>query len=569
MDSNAGVLAGRRNDQAILWALLSVLAVLGATIALAYLAANELTAGAALTVFSFSWCLFAMMVLWTRRPLSMSLLVTTPIVAIVALNHLKYQYLREIIHPIDLYLLFSWARSDIGFVLAYGRMFALGLAGLLALVLLVVLAWGFETIARPLGRRIRVARLGIIVLGVVGLATAIIFFKSNYLEAVRSISYYSQLTSNTGVRLSYLISSFDQLRTLQANFATSASSDTIVEAGGLGLPGGDCGQCPDIIVYHAESVFDPRMLEAFVEKKPLWEYFGDKLSSRSGFLRTNVFGGLSMMSEFEMMCGVYHNSFGLAGAYPNLFLQPFIQNCGPRLLRDAGYETIALYSTPASVNHVGNMFAAYGVQQFADATALKLPHQWHLMRDKLLVDAAMKILTQPRKRPRFIWISTMYNHGPHSASRIETRFPGPYEIDRVTDGATSDYLNRLNDSLGQMQALEEFVAALPTRTAILYYGDHQPNLTVTYSAAAQAQHGATARFITFYRWATNWDSAKGVSDGPLIRIEDQLGEFLSYVGFSNTNHLRRISRFVKDTCGGEPRQCTEDARRKLRSFVGN
>jgi hypothetical protein len=161
----------------------------------------------------------------------------------------------------------------------------------------------------------------------------------------------------------------------------------------------------------------------------------------------------------------------------------------------------------------------------------------------------------------------MYNHGPHGASRIEELYPGPYAIDRAGDGATQDYLNRLNDSLAQMRRLEEAVAKLPWRTAILFYGDHQPNIPVTYTAAARNEHGASARFITFYRWAINWGVPGVSATGPTLRIENALGEFLSHIGLPDLSPLSRTKAVADASCGGLQTECDEEHRQNLRWFL--
>jgi phosphoglycerol transferase MdoB-like AlkP superfamily enzyme len=541
---------------------------------MAYVAFNELTTGAGVTVFVGMVASFLTLVLLTKRPLGVSLLACLLLGTISLLNAVKYSYLREMIHPIDFYLLLSWIGNDLSFLGAYWKVVGFGALGLAAVVLGSAVLWVFEGwVLRRFLRTPNLMQPALVFAALAAIYWAA-FSSGSYLSSAVALSFYSQLTINTGPRLSYLQMALEQMQRIRSEL--SALSDDagrgIDESGKGGTDTVEvCKGCPDLIVYHVESVFDPNMMEPYAGSGSLSEHLRGPLASEFGSLRTNVFGGRSMISEFELLCGVHHGLFGVAGTYPNLFLQPFIQRCGPRQLRRLGYETTAFYTTPATVNHSGDMFRAYGIETFVDSEALGLPPQWHAMRDKHLVDAALEILSRPRVRPRLIFISAMFNHGPHGSHRLTERYSGPYDIERAENPAVMDYMNRLNDTIGQIQRLDKAVADLPHRAAVLYYGDHQPSIPAEFSSHSREQFGEDLKFITFYRIAANWPILGGSMrhDARAMPIENLFGHFTDAVGMGDLTTMKKISEFSNRECGGSQLTCPEEKRKTLRSFILN
>lgn len=363
------------------------------------------------------------------------------------------------------------------------------------------------------------------------IATAASFFTGYYYTGLNNLRYYSQLSVNTGVRISYLAHSFKQMLDVKSDVKKIFINNGIDSENPNSQASIICtNNCPDVIIYHVESVFDPVYLNEYKSNPPIHFAFNQYFHSMNGSLRTNVFGGRSMISEFELLCEQSHRPLGMAGSYPNLFLSPFLSNCMPERLKNAGYRTIALYSTASKTNHAGRMFASYGFDQFLDAKDLDLPNEWSQIRDGLLIEKALSILSTPSDRPRMIFVSGMHNHGPHNKSKIESLYPGPYDATKASNGAVADYINRLNDSLTQFRALETKLGDHKRRVALLYYGDHQPSIGATYSSSALAKFAGDMPFVTFYRMADNWRKGGSTESSELKDITSLVGSFLHWSG---------------------------------------
>ncbi len=549
----------------VIWTTLLLISNLAVLAVAALLASHEFTLNGSVLSFILIVMNAYTLGLVFGRPVTANLIVVTLLGALYVLNDLKFKYLKEMVHVLDLSLISSWFFKDTSFLSSYFHIVApvVGLI-LVAVVALILLARAERRAAslhaaRPGGWSV----LAFVILTAVANGA---IFSSHYMRNVDRLPFYYQLSVYSGLRVSYLFSMVRSNATIRQGIDASGADGSLADKADR-PPATPCGDCPDLIIYHVESVFDPAMLTAFEGEVPLMRRMAQTLPSAVGYLRTNVFGGRSMISEFELLCGVNHQIFDVAGSYPNLYLQAFIRRCGPSVLGDAGYETITLYSTPANLNHAGNMFRAYGFNEFRDSRQIGMPNAWHEMRDKYMVDEALKILAQPRTRPRLVLISTMYNHGPHSLSRITQRYDGPYDIDRVSDGGLKDYLNRLNDTLQQVDSLNRYIRSTNVPTLVLYYGDHQPQLdNLRFTEAARQKFGAAARYMTFFTMVAN-HGPPGQIEIENLRIENLLGRFLDFGQLERLNAFSRVEHVVAANCNGVQTECAVPVKKALRAFV--
>jgi hypothetical protein len=265
---------------------------------------------------------------------------------------------------------------------------------------------------------------------------------------------------------------------------------------------------PDIIVIQHESIFDPRLYGLPVE--PIVEGFLSPKDGVHGRLSVDIFGGGSWQSEFSLLTGLSSASFG-SNAY-FLFKRGVgrFRNSLPHTLSALGYRTMLASSCRRSFLNYDAFYRSIGVDEriFTD----DLPPPFDLGRfettnsDALFLEAALAahargIADDPA--PRFLYVLTNFNHGPHSRRLVA---PGQFESERgfaaasLGDAQYAEYYARLVETATTWNRLKsELSSRFPHRpTLVLHYGDHQPVMTRRIEAKLMLPPDARRQFRTFY-----------------------------------------------------------------------
>jgi hypothetical protein len=259
---------------------------------------------------------------------------------------------------------------------------------------------------------------------------------------------------------------------------------------------------PDIIVIQHESIFDPRIFGLPVESTV--EAFLSPPEGRYGRLNVDIFGGGSWQSEFSLLTGLSSASFGSSAYY--LFKKGAgrFHTSLPYALASLGYQTTLISSCRRSFLHYDEFYRSIGIDEriFTD----DLPPPFDIKRFeatnsdatflKAVIDAHTKgIADDPA--PRFLYVLTSYNHGPH-----DRRLAGQSEEARafamasLPDAGYAEYYARLAETASAWQKLRSELANRGRPTLIVHYGDHQPVLTRRINPPLAGD--ALRAFRTFY-----------------------------------------------------------------------
>lgn len=256
-----------------------------------------------------------------------------------------------------------------------------------------------------------------------------------------------------------------------------AASARAVKAAGRGLT-----VLPNIVVFHAESTFDPGYIFELNPpvQLPLWTAGADTWAI--GPLRVNVVGGGSWVTEFEVMTGVDSRTFGYQGFYTHHYIAPLVQSALPRRLHTRGYDTRVYYTADASFFDAERAFTRYGFQRFVSPVEVGLSPPWEGLSDQRFANAVIEHGAFDHSGPFLYLISTTENHGPHpcrnfgSASDLPVRL-GP----RATfeqECMVNEYLRRAQSTSAAFTAVHNRLRALEQDSGrpyvLLAYGDHQP-----------------------------------------------------------------------------------------------
>jgi hypothetical protein len=278
-------------------------------------------------------------------------------------------------------------------------------------------------------------------------------------------------------------------------------------------------QFPDIIVIQHESVFDPRIFGLPIE--PVVEGFLAPANGCHGSLNVDIFGGGSWQSEFSLLTGLSSASFGSSAYY--LFKRGAgrFHSSLPRSLASLGYRTMLTSSCRRSFLDYDVFYNSIGIDErvFID----DFPPPFDIRRfeatnsDALFLDAvidahARKVADDPA--PRFLYVLTNFNHGPHRRRLVP---PGQFESERAFAAASlpdveyAEYYARLAETAATWQRLKSRLTNdVPARpTLVVHYGDHQPVLTRGIDRQLKLAANPRRAFRTFYAI-----EALNVSDPP-------------------------------------------------------
>ncbi|MBS0582346.1 MAG: sulfatase-like hydrolase/transferase [Proteobacteria bacterium] len=282
-------------------------------------------------------------------------------------------------------------------------------------------------------------------------------------------------------------------------------------------------ELPDIVAVLEESTFDPAMIKvctrADVCKRKM--FVSDGRTRAHGPLTVHVWGGGTWTSEFALMTGLNHLSFGDAGLYAPYNLAPRVNFTLPRVLHAAGYRAIAIYPMSGDFINARNAYKNYGFDAFYDGKDYGL--SWE-SSDNDLFQVFNQIYDKEKqvyaKQPLFVMMLTLRQHGPHMtplkklpAPYDKPLFPGkfaPKSLDEWMNLNFGNYLQRLEGSDIAMAALEKKLLDADRPVLLFHFGDHQPSFDGAMRALDKSLPAADGdpNFITYYMLKTNYKPAR-------------------------------------------------------------
>lgn len=241
----------------------------------------------------------------------------------------------------------------------------------------------------------------------------------------------------------------------------------------------------DVVIYMAESLWDPTQLGVSLTGDPLPFLRGLMATHTSGHLISPTFGGGTANAEFELLTGM-SASFVPDGSFPyqHYVLKPV--EALPSLFRGAGYHTAAIHPFHAWYWSRDVVYPLLGFDEFqslSEFPGARLEGPW--VSDEALVDRILAQLDKPR--PQFVMAITMSTHGPYSlplTGAEEVRVKGDVSPDNAL--LLTNYAHKLRQT---DRALERLVHALeqrPRRTLLVVFGDHLPMLGANYALYREA-----------------------------------------------------------------------------------
>src|SRR5580765_2406001 len=475
-----------------------------------------------------------LLALLTRRWMFALALPTLIFGGLLIASIMKFHYLTTPLMAPD--LIYFVNRDLLDVALHYPPILAAVITAVIAIPTLLMLAWRWDrsrflaSLAPP---RRRLARIGgtLAILSVLVLALwprgpfASVFEKGMW-QAMNDKSY-----------LTDFVTSFYQTQVVIPPFAKDEESSLVWTQAAADNPPActppackpdaarakDGQEHPDIVAVLEESTFDPAMIKvctrADVCKRKM--FVSDGRTRAHGPLTVHVWGGGTWTSEFSLMTGLNHLSFGDAGLYAPYNLAPRVNFTLPRVLHAAGYRVIAIYPMSGDFINARNAYKNYGFDAFYDGKDYGL--SWE-SSDNDLFQVFNQIYDKEKqvygKQPLFVMMLTLRQHGPHMtplktlpAPYDKPLFPGkfaPKSLDEWMNLNFGNYLQRLEGSDIAMASLEKKLLDADRPVALFHFGDHQPSFDGAMRALDKNLPAADgdANFITYYMLKTNYKPAR-------------------------------------------------------------
>lgn len=279
-------------------------------------------------------------------------------------------------------------------------------------------------------------------------------------------SYLLPQTAPTGY-------SKDSVETLSSSIIQSADVESIA-------PESDAETLPNVIVIMSESFWDVTRLENVeFQEEPLPVLKRVKEESLYGNLLSHVFGGNTVVSEFEALTGLS------ASYFPEDYMVygGFLYNGFPSAvssLKSQGYRTLALHPYIATNYNRNVAYDCMGFDQciFEEDFSEEDERARNYISDRALferMEREYEALKEDDDAPVFMFAVTMQNHGGYwGTSLIENS-----QVSFTADGYDTETVKCMNDYFAGLHASDEALGELieyfeevEEETVLVFFGDH-------------------------------------------------------------------------------------------------
>lgn len=238
---------------------------------------------------------------------------------------------------------------------------------------------------------------------------------------------------------------------------------------------------PNIIVIMDEAFADMSDIGAFActqDAMPFFHSMEGAEDTISGRLHVSVLGGNTANTEFEFLTG-NTMAFLPQGSIP---YQQYIRGSLPSLaayLNKEGYTSVAMHPYHASGWCRDRVYPWMGfdqtrfIEEYEDAEYVRKYVSDHSDFERIIKEYEQR---DPQK-PLFLFNVTMQNHGGYD-QEFDNFTPDIIPLE-IKSQALSNYLSLISMTDQALQQLISYFEKQQEKTMIVFFGDHQPNDTVS------------------------------------------------------------------------------------------
>jgi phosphoglycerol transferase MdoB-like AlkP superfamily enzyme len=327
----------------------------------------------------------------------------------------------------------------------------------------------------------------------------------------------------------------------------------------------DSQALPNVFVWLEESTFDPHILKDCVFESCNSSMFTSRLDSEFfNPLKVHTWGGGTWTSEFAFLTGLDHRMFGPLGSAAPLTLAPRMNLALPKYLSQIGYETIAVYPVRKSYLNAGPAYRSYGFDQVIDIIDEGEGDTWK-STDQRLFEIFKKIVNrQNHKKPLFVFMLTIYQHGPHRSTDEKPRTQGfqtPYikSFSKELNDKIDNYLDRMIQSEIVVKEAEQYFTHQfkDQKWIFTHFGDHQPSFDEAVSnihlfSPEKVKYFDEIQYITYFKMKANFKLSG--NHYPEVDLA-YLGNYLLSMAGIPMNDFYKANEKLLELCNGKYMTC--------------
>lgn len=318
--------------------------------------------------------------------------------------------------------------------------------------------------------------------------------------------------------------------------------------------------CPNIIFVQLESFMDPNyFVNLSFEKDPVPNFRSLKENYTSGFLSVPSVGSGTANTEFEVLCGMSLDYFGM-GEYPF-----------KTILKNKNCETVSYnlkelgYSTHAFHNHTGTFYdrnVVYKNLGFDTFTPVEYMNSYDVnplgwVKDFVLHDEIIKAL-ESTDTSDFVFAVSVQGHGKYPSTPVEGE-----QLIKAEGIENEGLLHQFEYYAYQLHEMDEFIGQLvetlsnyDEKCVLVLYGDHQPSIEYSVDDILPADKHASeyviwsnfsmnreVKDIESYQLSAYVLSRLGINNGILTKLHQK------YMG--NEDYQRALEMLEYDMLYGD------------------
>jgi phosphoglycerol transferase MdoB-like AlkP superfamily enzyme len=484
----------------------------------------------------------ALLIALTGQPWKSYSLGTTLVFVLQRIHWLKWKYTSD-----------TWTAADLIMLIDRANWFVLRLypfvAGFVAVCLAgLALSWLLLPEVPPLGAPLR--------LGALMLALGLIAFDVTF----RYAHEFDPFGFNIYGHFANLLFSTSSLK-YQPPTVTGDSRLFLEHAARLPAgPPRTLSRPPDLVVWLQESATDPRIFDVAGASLPaLSMHESDARTLEDGWLRVPTWGGSTWLSEFGLLTGLTHKDFGGAGQGVFYTVTSHLRFSLPRLLKRHGYRCIVLFPVEKNFYNAESAYKDLGFDEIL--TPRDFP-EWgnkslvtNVVEDRDLCSYALKILSQSRSQPVFLYMLSMIQHGPYNASHEPAYGLDRSALNRPTTGRMSDWLSRMETLNRDVMDFDQELQKTGRNLILTYFGDHQPNLEGEVPMTGKLDQ---PRFLTRFAIKGPGDTSQNAGTEQILDIRFLGSLLLEHAGIAGDEFFA-ANAAMRRLCEGTLSKCDDPA----------
>lgn len=271
---------------------------------------------------------------------------------------------------------------------------------------------------------------------------------------------------------------YSEVAVLRALESAGGESPTTVDRDDVvdGLDSVETDDRMDVILYMAESFWDPTQLGIPLSRDPM-PFVRQAMKERtSGELIAPVFGGGTANTEFELLTGI-PMAFMPGGSYP---YQHHVHRPLPSLVsefKEHGYRTVALHPFHKWFwsRETVYPFLGFDSSQFLDSFD-NARRDGPYVSDEALVDRVLAELDSSSD-PTFVFAITMSTHGPFDYEPVGEPLVSVEEgLSATAAKALSNFASAIARADAAFERLTSELEKRERPALVVFFGDHLPPL---------------------------------------------------------------------------------------------